>query len=47
MWWWWDSAPINLTLARELGEVASNGLGSMSCHTCIGKAAARQILKEL
>ena len=39
--WWWDDAPINLNLARELGEVSKNGRGSPSTRTCIGKTAAR------
>ena len=41
--WWWDGSPINLTLARELGEVSKNGYGSPSVHTCVGKAAARML----
>ena len=34
--WWWDFAPINIALLRELGE--SN---SLSTHTCVAKAAAK------
>ena len=44
--WIWDYAPINLQLARELGEVSPNGLGSQSTHTCIAKAAAKILLAE-
>jgi len=44
--WVWDFTPINLELARELGEIYPRGLGSPSTHTCIGKAAARMILNE-
>ena len=39
--WWWDGAPVNSTLARELGENLSP-----STHTCVGKAAAKIILEE-
>ena len=38
--WLWDRSPINEPLARELGEQVS-----MSTRTCVGKAAARMILK--
>ena len=34
--WWWDYAPINITLLKELGEGRS-----LSTHTCVAKAAAR------
>ena len=36
--WWWDDAPINVSLLKELGE--SN---SPSTHTCVAKAVAREI----
>lgn len=36
--WWWDNAPINMSLLRELGE--SN---SPSTHTCVGKAMAKEL----
>ena len=36
--WWWDGAPLNSSLARELGESLSP-----STHTCVGKAAARML----
>lgn len=38
--WWWDDAPINMALLKELGE--SN---SPSTHTCVGKAAAKMLCK--
>lgn len=41
--WWWDDAPINLTLARKLGEVSKNGDGAPCTYTCIAKAAARML----
>ncbi len=34
--WWWDAAPINMTLLKELG-----GYNSPSTHTCVAKAAAK------
>ncbi len=39
--WWWDDAPINIELLRELGE--SN---SPSTHTCVAKACARNLVSE-
>ena len=39
--WWWDDAPVNEALARELGENMSP-----STHTCVGKAAARILIEE-
>lgn len=44
--WLWDHSPINLQLARELGEVSPNALPSQSTRTCIGKAAARILLGQ-
>jgi hypothetical protein len=44
--WMWDFAPINMELARELGEVSKGGLGSPATHTCISKAAARQLIAD-
>lgn len=38
--WWWDHAPINISLLKELGENNSH-----STHTCVAKAAAK-ILSE-
>ena len=42
--WWWDYAPINLKLARELGCVGQNSIPSQSTKTCIGKACARMLV---
>jgi hypothetical protein len=39
--WIWDETPINLPLAREMREG-----NSMSTPTCVGKAVARELLKE-
>ena len=39
--WIWDSTPVNLNLMRELGEA-----NSLSTHTCVGKAVAREILRQ-
>ena len=44
--WWWDHAPINLQLARELGAVGERSLPSQSTRTCVGKAAAKILIKE-
>lgn len=43
--WVWDSAPMNLALAHELGECS--GHGSPCTHTCVGKAAAKIIIAQL
>lgn len=43
--WVWDSAPMNLELAHELGEC--QGYGSPSTHTCVGKAAAKIIIAQV
>ncbi len=45
--WIWDSSPMNLTLAREIGEVGQKSLPSKSTCTCVGKAAARKLLNDL
>ena len=44
--WVWDSSPLNLTLARELGAVSKGCYPSPSTHTCVGKAAARELLRR-
>jgi len=44
--WVWDYSPINLTLARQAGEVGRNSLPSPATHTCIGKACAKLMLKN-
>lgn len=38
--WWWDNAPINYKLLKELG-----GINSMSTHTCVAKAMAKELAK--
>lgn len=38
--WWWDAAPINTTLLRELGEN-----NSPSTHTSVAKAVAKELAK--
>ena len=38
--WWWDDAPINTTLLKELGEC-----NSQSTHTCVAKAMAKELAK--
>jgi len=38
--WWWDNAPINKRLIKESG-----GCLSPSTHTCVSKAAARELAK--
>jgi hypothetical protein len=39
--WWWDDAPINVSLLKDLGE--SN---SPSTHTCVAKAAAKMLTEN-
>ena len=36
--WWWDNAPINTNLLKELG-----GSNSPSTHTCVAKAMAKDL----
>ena len=45
--WIWDLSPMNLDLARELGEVGQKSLPSKSTRTCVGKAAARKLLNDI
>lgn len=45
--WWWDDAPYNLNLMREMGAVSNRALPSMATRTCVGKAAARILVNEL
>ena len=40
--WWWNFAPINTTLLKELG-----GTNSHSTHTCVAKAIAKELTKNL
>lgn len=44
--WVWDSSPVNLVLMRELGLVSRGCRPSLSEHTCVGKAAARELLRR-
>lgn len=39
--WWWNDAPINTELLKELG-----GCNSLSTHTCVAKAMAKELAKE-
>lgn len=39
--WWWDYAPINTALLKELG-----GCNSLSTHTCAAKAMAKELVKQ-
>lgn len=39
--WVWDYTPINVQLARELGDN-----NSASTHTCVGKAIAKKMLSD-
>lgn len=38
--WWWDYAPINMQLLKEAGE-----FNSLSTHTCVAKAMAKELSK--
>lgn len=44
--WLWDNSPLNLTLARELGAVSKGYYPAPSTYTCVGKAAARELLRQ-
>lgn len=44
--WVWDNSPVNLVLMRELGLVGHGGRPSLAEHTCVGKAAARELLRQ-
>lgn len=39
--WWWDDAPINIGLLKELGEG-----NTPSTATCVAKAAARMLIEN-
>lgn len=45
--WVWDNTPINLSLAYELDAVSPGYLPSPATATCVGKAAARELLRRL
>jgi hypothetical protein len=40
--WWWDEAPFNRTLMKDCG---ATNINSPSAHTCVGKAAAKELVK--
>lgn len=40
--WWWDLAPINTKLLKEANEP-----NSLSIHTCVAKAVAKELVKHL
>lgn len=44
--WVWDYSPCNVTLMREVGEVSKRCLPSPSMRTCVGKAVARELIRE-
>jgi hypothetical protein len=44
--WWWDAAPFNIALAKELGAVGVNSRPSPSTHTSVAKAAARMLIEQ-
>ncbi|MCP4016522.1 MAG: hypothetical protein GY735_10430 [Delftia sp.] len=43
--WWWDHAPIDIKLARELGCVGLNSIPSPATITCVAKAMAKELTK--
>lgn len=44
--WVWDHSPMDNAKARQAGEMREGYRASQSCHTCVGKAAARILLSE-
>ena len=44
--WVWDYSPCNVTLMREAGAVSVGDLPSPSMCTCVGKAVARELIRE-
>lgn len=44
--WVWDYSPCNVTLMRELGAVSNGYLPSPSMCTCVGKAVAKELIRE-
>lgn len=38
--WWWDDAPINTHLLKDVGEC-----NTKSTHTCVAKAMAKELIK--
>lgn len=44
--WVWDYSPCNVTLMREAGAVSVGYLPSPSMCTCVGKAVAKELIRE-
>lgn len=44
--WVWDFSPCNVTLMREVGAVSAGCLPSPSMCTCVGKAVAKELIRE-
>ena len=44
--WVWDYSPCNVTLMREAGAVSIGYLPSPAMCTCVGKAAAKELIRE-
>ena len=44
--WVWDYSPCNVTLMREAGAVPVGYLPSPSMCTCVGKAVAKELIRE-
>jgi hypothetical protein len=44
--WVWAFSPYNVTLMREAGEVSKGYLPSPSTCTCVGKAVAKELIRE-
>ena len=44
--WVWDDSPCNVTLMREVGAVSKGYLPSPSMCTCVGKAVAKELIRE-
>lgn len=44
--WVWDYSPCNVTLMREAGAVPKGCLPSPSMYTCVGKAVAKELIRE-
>ena len=44
--WVWDYSPYNVTLMREAGAVSVGSLPSPSMCTCVGKAVAKELIRE-
>ena len=44
--WVWDYSPCNVTLMREAGAVPVGCLPIASMCTCVGKAVAKELIRE-